>query len=161
MITETLSAPGLTLELEERTDATMVHCSGTITAESAEIFQNEIRGRLVSDSRGTGAAVNGRIVLDLLNVTYVDSSGLAALLAVWTAGQRSSCGLELTNLSPRVERLVSMTKLDQLFNRTKTASRGAQNSVQNSEMFSKGGRVQSKIRPFQLVFNAFISACSI
>lgn len=120
MITQTLSAPGLKLELEERADETIVHCSGTITAESAEIFQDEIRGRLIPDSRGKGVAVNCRIVLDLSNVSYVDSSGLGALVAVWTAGQRRSCDLEITNLSPRVDRLVSMTKLDQVFNKVKT-----------------------------------------
>lgn len=120
MITQTLSAPGLKLELEERADETIVHCSGTITAESAEIFQDEIRGRLIPDSRGKGVAVNCRIVLDLSNVSYVDSSGLGALVAVWTAGQRRSCDLEITNLSPRVDRLVKMTKLDQVFNKMRT-----------------------------------------
>ncbi len=115
MLTETLTAPGLTLELEERAEEAIIHCRGKITTESAEMFQNEIRGRLIPDSRGKGVAVNCRIVLDLANVTYVDSSGLGALLAVWTAGQRRGCDLEITNLSARVDKLVSMTKLDQVF----------------------------------------------
>ena len=119
MITETVSAPGLKLELEEHAEETIVHCSGKITAESAEIFQNEIRGRLIPESRGKGVSVNCRIVLDLSKVSYVDSTGLGALLAVWTAGQRRSCDVEIANLTPRVQTLVSMTKLDEVFNKMK------------------------------------------
>ncbi len=125
MLTVTLSAPGLKLELDEQAEEAIVHCNGKITAESAEIFQNEIRGRLIPDSRGKGVAVNCRVVLDLSNVTYVDSSGLGALLAVWTAGQRRSCDVEITNLNARVGRLVSMAKLDEFFNKTNGMFAGA------------------------------------
>jgi anti-anti-sigma factor len=58
-------------------------------------------------------------VLDLSRVSHIDSTGLGALLGVWTAGQRRGCDLEIVNLSPRVEKLVSMTKLDQVFSKMK------------------------------------------
>lgn len=128
MLTETLSAPGLKLQLEEKAEETIVHCSGKITAESAEMFQNEIRGRLIPESRGKGVAVNCRIVLDLSNVTYIDSTGLGALLGLWTAGQRRSCDLEIANLSPRMEKLVSMTKLDQVFSKMRSMFAGPEHS---------------------------------
>jgi len=115
----TFSAPGLKLELEEKPEETVVHCSGKITAESAETFQNEIRGYVIPASRGKGIAVTSRIVLDLSQVTYVDSTGLGAILGVWTAGQRRGCDVEIVNLTPRVGKLVSMTKLDQVFSRMK------------------------------------------
>ncbi len=82
MITETLSAPGLTLELEERTAETIIHLSGTITAESAEIFQAEIQGRLVADSRG-------KFVLDLGKVTSVTAAGSPRY---WLCGPRANAG---------------------------------------------------------------------
>ena len=44
---ESFSAPGLKFELEEKGDETIVHCIGTITDESAEMFQNEIRSCLI------------------------------------------------------------------------------------------------------------------
>ncbi len=125
---ETLSAPGIQLELEEHAEETIVHCTGTLTAQSAEVFQTEIRDRLIPDSRGKGVAVNCRIVLDLSTVTYVDSTGLGALVAVWTAAQRRSCDIVIANLSPRVERLVTMTKLDQVFNKMRTIFGNAEKS---------------------------------
>ncbi|MGC2743076.1 MAG: STAS domain-containing protein, partial [Candidatus Angelobacter sp.] len=70
-------------------------------------------------SRGKGVDVTHRIVLDLSQVTFIDSTGLGALLSVWTAAQRRAVDLEITNLSPRVEKLVNLTKLDQVFNKMK------------------------------------------
>ena len=119
METRTFFASGLKLDLEEGPEETIVHCRGKITAESAEAFENEIRGRVIPESRGKGIAVTSRIILDLSNVTYVDSPGLGAILGVWTAGQRRGCDVEIVNLSPRVERLVSLTKLDQVFSKMK------------------------------------------
>lgn len=105
--------------MDERADETIVYCSGKITADSAEMFQNEIRGNVIPESRGKGVTVTTRIVLDLSKVTFVDSTGLGALLGVWTAAQRRGCDVELVNLSPRVEGLVSVTKLDQVFSKMK------------------------------------------
>jgi anti-anti-sigma factor len=119
MGTNAFRAPGLTFELEETAEETTVHCKGKITAESAEMFQSEIRDRVIPTSRGKGVAVTRRIILDLSQVTFIDSTGLGALLSVWTAGQRRSCDMEIVNLSPRVEKLVTMTKLDQVFNKMK------------------------------------------
>lgn len=119
MPTRTFSAPGLQLDLDERPEETIIYCSGKITADSAEMFQNEIRGNVIPETRGKGVPVTTRIVLDLSKVTFVDSTGLGALLGVWTAAQRRGCDVELVNLSPRVEGLVSVTKLDQVFSKMK------------------------------------------
>lgn len=119
MGTNAFHAPGLTFELVETAEETTVHCKGKITAESAEFFQSEIRDRIIPDTRGKGIAVTRRIILDLSQVTFIDSTGLGALLSVWTAGQRRACDMEIVNLSPRVEKLVNLTKLDQVFNKMK------------------------------------------
>lgn len=116
---EVFSTAGLKLELEEKPEETIVYCSGRIVAESAEWFQNEIRDRIIPMSRGRGVAVTSRIVLDLSKVSFIDSTGLGSLLTVWTAAQRRSCDMEIINPGARVEQLLSVTKLDQVFNKMK------------------------------------------
>ena len=118
MATQPFAARGLKLQLEEKANETIIHCTGKITAENSEVFQSEIRD-LIPTSRGHVTAITYRIVLDLSNVTHVDSTGLGALLGAWTAAQRKGCELEIANLHPRVEKLVEMTKLDTVFKKMK------------------------------------------
>jgi anti-anti-sigma factor len=118
MATQPFAARGLKLQLQENADETIVHCTGKITAENSEVFQSQIRD-LIPASRGHVAAIACRIVLDLSNLTHVDSTGLGALLGAWTAAQRKGCELEIANVSPRVEKLVDITKLDSVFRKMK------------------------------------------
>ena len=111
--------PGLKLSLEEKPEETIIYCHGRITADSAEMFHREIRDHVIPVSRGKGVAVTNRIVLDLSNVSFVDSTGLGTLFNLWTEAQRSACDLEIVNLSPRVQKLLSLTRLDQFFTKVK------------------------------------------
>jgi len=112
------------LQLEQKLNETIVHCEGKITAENSEVFQREIRD-LIPESHGQIAAKTYRIVLDLSNVTHVDSTGLDALLGAWTAAKKKGCDLEIANLNPRVEKLVEITKLDTVFKRSRVVAVGA------------------------------------
>jgi anti-sigma B factor antagonist len=93
MATEPPSLPGLKLQLEQMLNETIVRCEGKITAENSEVFQREIRD-LIPESRGQIAAATYRIVLDLSNVTHVDSTGLGALLGAWTAAKKKAATLK-------------------------------------------------------------------
>ena len=124
MTTQPLSPLGLQLQLEEKPNETVVYCKGKITAENSEAFQKEIRD-LIPESRGQIAATTYRIVLDLSNVTHVDSTGLGALLGAWTAAQRKGCDLEIANLNPRVEKVVEITNLHTVFKRARVVATGA------------------------------------
>jgi anti-anti-sigma factor len=121
MATQPLTLRGLKLQLEENPNEIIVHCSGRITAENSAMFQRQIRD-LIPESRSQIAAITYRIVVDLSNVTHVDSTGLGALLGAWTAVQRKGCDLEIANLNPRVEKLVEITKLDTVFKRARVAA---------------------------------------
>ena len=121
MAAQPITPRGPTLQLEEKTNETIVHCTGRINAENSEVFQREIRN-LIPESCSQSTAITHRIVLDLSNVTHVDSSGLGALLGAWTAATSKGCDLEITNLNPRVEKLVEITKLDTVFKRSRVVA---------------------------------------
>lgn len=124
MATPTLNPTGLKLQLEATSDETIVHCSGKITAESSETFQRQICD-LVPELGAQSSAKPRRILVDLSNVTYVDSSGLGALLQSWTAAQKNGCDLEIANMNSRVEKLVELTKLDRVFRRARVVAASA------------------------------------
>ena len=121
MPTLPVQSHGLTLQLEEKANETIVHCAGRINAANSEMFQREIRN-LIPEADSQLATITCRIVLDLSNVTYVDSSGLGALLGAWTATKNKGCELEMANLNPRVEKLVEITKLDTVFKRARVVA---------------------------------------
>jgi anti-anti-sigma factor len=123
MAPQPLNPHRLEFELEERAHETIVHYKGRITAENSGMFQKQI-GNVIPESCSQSAALTYKIVLDLSNVTYVDSSGLGALLAVWTAAINKGCELEMANLNPRVEKLVEITKLDTVFKRARVVAAG-------------------------------------
>jgi anti-anti-sigma regulatory factor len=79
------------------------------------MFEREVRDNTIPISRGKGVAVINRIVLDLSNVTHIDNAGLEALLGVWTAGQRKSCGVEVIKFGPQTHRRASLNRLDRAF----------------------------------------------
>jgi len=124
MATEAVRPAGLKLQLEQTTNETIVHCTGKIIVENSEMFQKEIRD-LIPDGDSQIAGTTTRVVLDLSNVTHVDSTGLGALLAAWAAARRKGCDLEIANLNPRVEKLVEITNLHTVFNRAKLAAASA------------------------------------
>ncbi len=128
MATKPFAAQGLKLWLEEKTYETIIHCAGKITCENSDAFQKEIRN-LIPDSRGHVDAITCRIVLDLTNVSHVDSAGLGSLLGAWTAAQKRGCDLEIANLNPRVGKLVEITKLDTIFSKMRSLFGGAKPSV--------------------------------
>ncbi len=116
-----VTPPGLTLQLEEKSNETIIHCAGRINAENSEMLQREIR-KLISEEDAQSPVTTHRIVLDLSNVTHVDSSGLGALLGAWTAAKNNGRDLEMANLNPRVEKLVEITKLDTVFKRARVVA---------------------------------------
>jgi anti-anti-sigma factor len=108
----TASGAGFHYDIVESEDeakyiTTTINCHGRLISENTD----EIR-RLVQPLIQRG----GRIVLDLTDLEYLDSSGLGALVGLKVSAiNRGLCVLELVNLTPQVRKLLSITNLLQLF----------------------------------------------
>lgn len=102
----------LRLEPEKRESEIFVRATGRITSFTSATFETTLRD-LVSD--------NKRVVLDLANVDYIDSSGLGSLVAVYMHASRTKCELELANPKTRIKDLFSRSGLASLFSKIQEA----------------------------------------
>jgi len=101
-----IPAPELTLRTEKNADETIVYASGRITLPMASLLQTTIRG-LIPETK--------RIVLDLTNVNYIDSTGIGAMVSVYLSASRAQCDFKVVNAQPRVRDLFEITKLRAIF----------------------------------------------
>jgi anti-sigma B factor antagonist len=87
---------------------TIVDLSGRITlGEGSATLKDTVHDLL---SKGLK-----RIVLNLGEVNYVDSSGIGALVSALTAAKNQGGQLKLLNVTKRVHDLLQITKLHSLF----------------------------------------------
>ena len=61
-----------------------------------------------------------KIVLNMDNVTYIDSSGLGALVAAHTSARSQGATLKISNLGSKFQEILQVTKLVTVFEVTPT-----------------------------------------
>jgi len=89
-------------------DVSVVDVAGRITlGEGASALRENIRGLV-----GKG---NKRILLNLNNVSYIDSSGIGELVSGFTTVTNQGGVLKLLGLTKRVKDLLQITKLYTVF----------------------------------------------
>jgi anti-sigma B factor antagonist len=94
------------LELHDRqtADAAVVDAKGRIVfGPEAELFRAHIKTLLAKQQR--------IIVVNLSQVTYVDSGGLGALVGVFTSAKSAGSELHLAHANQRVKHLLDITRL--------------------------------------------------
>lgn len=96
----------LTLVTSVEGDTAVVRCNGKLIAGGTGGLQSEVRGLIPSHKR---------IVLDLANLNYMDSSGLGSIIGLYTSAKTAGTRLELINMSERVMSLFRMTNVLSLF----------------------------------------------
>ncbi len=98
----------LKLNTREVKDVTVIDLSGRITmGEACAAIRDEIH-----DEIGHGVK---KVVLNLADVSYIDSAGLGELTAAWTSLKNREGQLKLLNLTKRVHDLMQITKLYTVF----------------------------------------------
>ena len=86
----------------------VVDLSGKITiGEGDVVLRDEVNKLLESDNKS--------ILLNLNGVTYMDSAGIGELVACYKRAAEAGAKLKLLNPSGRVSDLLSLTKLQQVF----------------------------------------------
>jgi anti-sigma B factor antagonist len=85
----------------------VVDCNGRI------VFGEE--SSLLRETVKKAVTENNRIVLNLGEVSYIDSGGLGTLVALRTTAQNAGGTIKLTNLTKRVGDLLQVTKLLTVF----------------------------------------------
>jgi anti-sigma B factor antagonist len=84
-----------------------VICHGDLVNQTANQLKDVVKPLISS---------GGRIILDLEDVSFVDSLGLGSLVGLKVSAIGAGyCTLEFEHLSPRVQELLRLTKLVDLF----------------------------------------------
>ena len=98
-------------EVDMQGDKTTVRCYGKVVSDTAGELKELVKP-MIPKCR--------RIVLDLTDVSHVDSSGLGTLVGLKvSAAAAAYCRLEFINLSPHLLELLRITKLTSFFKPSK------------------------------------------
>lgn len=98
------------MKIEVRTvgDVKVMDCSGKITlGEGTMSIRTTVRKFLDSGAK--------KILLNLGDVSYIDSSGIGELVSTYTSALNSGSRLKLLNLTSRIQQLLAITKLLTVF----------------------------------------------
>jgi anti-sigma B factor antagonist len=96
----------LTFEIERKGSTAIVHCHGRLYAGVCSNLYNAVHP-LIPDHK--------RIILDLTDLTSVDSMGLGTLVRLYVSAKSAGSCLELINLGKQVRELLGITNLLSLF----------------------------------------------
>jgi anti-anti-sigma factor len=100
------------------------HCDVESSTENGvKVTTVRCHGRLINQTAGEVKEIvkplipqGGTIVIDLEDVTFLDSLGLGTLVGLKVSAiNEGYCTLKLQNLSPRIQELVKLTSLTKLF----------------------------------------------
>ena len=96
------AGPLLSLRTYVEGDATIVQCTGMLTAGLTGILRDEVKSHIPQSKK---------VVLDLTDLTKMDSLGLGTIVGLYVSAKASGCTLILINLSPRVRDLFRITNV--------------------------------------------------
>lgn len=91
----------LSLTIHNLGQVTLVRCAGRITADSGNVLRDGVITHVHTHTA----------VLDMGEVSAVDAAGLGMFLSVRGWAHATGRELKLLNLSPRLEKLLELTKL--------------------------------------------------
>jgi len=98
------------MEIKRRNvgDVKILDCSGKITlGEGTMMVRNVVRDIIADNGK--------KIILNLADVNYIDSSGIGELVSTYTTVTNAGGQLKLLNLTKKIQELLAITKLLTVF----------------------------------------------
>ena len=96
----------LTVDIDREGDSAVVRCGGKLVAGVNDFLYTEVH-RLIPATK--------RIVLDLTELTYMDSMGLGTIIRLYVSAKAAGCSLELVNIGKRIQQLMGITNVLSVF----------------------------------------------
>jgi anti-sigma B factor antagonist len=94
----------LTMTTRALEQATIVDLSGRIVfGDEANLLRERVK-KIINEQHRP-------VVLNLRNVSYIDSAGVGTLVGLFTSAHSAGCELRLACPSPKVEHVLKITKL--------------------------------------------------
>ena len=98
----------LTIKTRREANVTILDLAGKVTlGENTGILRDELRSQM--------AQGNKNIVLNMKDVTYVDSAGLGELVGAYTTATNQGGSVKLLHLQGKMKDLMQITKLHTIF----------------------------------------------
>jgi anti-sigma B factor antagonist len=92
----------------EKDGVTILELKGTITLGSGDVnMRDKIKELLTQDHK--------KIIIDLGEVSFMDSTGLGELVAAYTTARHQQATLKLAQLTKKIKDLLSITQLAAVF----------------------------------------------
>jgi anti-sigma B factor antagonist len=96
----------LTFEIERDGDSAVVKCHGRFVAGTTEELYQDVKHLLPQLKL---------VVIDLQDLTYVDSMGLGALVRLYSTAKQTGCDFKLLHLGKQLRNVLKMTNLLSVF----------------------------------------------
>jgi anti-sigma B factor antagonist len=98
------------MEISERNDGkvTILSLAGKVTLGEGDVLLKDKLHSLLNQGRKD-------VLLNLAEVSYVDSAGLGAIVSAYTTMTREGGSLKLANVTRKLQDLLSITKLLTVF----------------------------------------------
>ncbi len=99
-------ARGLTLTVDRSGSAAAVQCSGRLVAGGSDRLYQEV-SQLIPGCK--------RILLDMTDLTHMDSTGLGTVVRLYVSAKSAGCALQLFNIGKPIRQLLGVTHLLSVF----------------------------------------------
>lgn len=96
----------LTFEIERDGETAVVKCHGRLVFGTSDEFYHAVKPLLPQTKT---------IIIDLAELTYVDSMGLGTLVRLYASSRQDGCEFKLLHLGKQLRNLLKMTNLLSVF----------------------------------------------